>query len=185
MTWKRPPGHASQLATWAGVKLIGNTILTGVGPLVDVSVIANLAPQRLHAALVALRCGADEIVVRQAHAIPEGTEFRGNFIGELLRRFARGLGCTLDLLTVFVGAGQEPGVIPQHPVPPRDRVADNRGVGVPNVRMRIDVVDRGRDVKLLAHSCALELKILPRRLKPRPFKTKSKSESGGLKLHSI
>jgi hypothetical protein len=34
-----------------------------------------------------------------------------------------------------------------------DGVAGNRGVGVANVGMRIDVVDRGRDVKLLAHDC--------------------------------
>src|ERR1019366_5215110 len=65
--------------------------------------------------------------------------------------FARSLGCTLDLLTVFVGAGQEPGVITQHAVPPSDRVAGNRGVGVSDVRTRIDVVDRGRDVKLFTH----------------------------------
>ena len=95
--------------------------------------------------------GADVIVVGQAHAIPERAEFRGDFIGELLRSFARGLGCTLDFLTVLVGAGQEPGVVSQHAVAAGDRVAGERGVGVADVRMRIDVVDRGRDVKLLAH----------------------------------
>src|SRR5580658_3668402 len=136
------------------VKLVENAVLAGVGSIVDISVVANLAPQRLHPLFVPLGGGADEIVVGQTHMIPEGTEFRGDLIGELLRRLARSLGGALDLLTVLVGAGQEPGVISQHAVPPRDRVAGNGGVGVANVRMRIDVVDRGRDVELLAHSCA-------------------------------
>src|SRR5271165_3571581 len=93
--------------------------------------------------------GANEIVVRQTHAIPERAEFRGDFIRELLWRFARSLRGALDLLTVLVGAGQEPCVMAQHAVPPRDRIAGNRGVGVPNMRMRVNVVDRGRDVELL------------------------------------
>ena len=134
------------------VEFIGNAVLAGVSSLVDIAVIANLAPQRLHALLVARGGGADEIVVGQAHALPERTEFGGNFVGELLRGFARGLGCALDFLTVFIGAGQEPSVIPQHAVAARDRVADDGGVGVSNVRTRIDVVDRGRDVELLGHS---------------------------------
>jgi hypothetical protein len=37
-----------------------------------------------------------------------------------------------------------------------DGVAGDGGVSVSNVRMRVDVVDRGRDVKLFGHSCALE-----------------------------
>src|ERR1035437_9808850 len=98
------------------VEFIGNAVLAVVSSLVDIAVIANLAPQRLHALLVALGGGADEIVVGQAHALPERTEFAGNFVGELLRGFARGLGGALDLLTVFIGAGEKPGVIPQHAV---------------------------------------------------------------------
>jgi hypothetical protein len=68
-----------------------------------------------------------------------------------MRRLARSLGGALNLLTVFVGAGQKPGIVAQHAVAPGDCVADDGGVGVPNVRMRIDVVDGGRDVKLFAH----------------------------------
>src|ERR1700675_752082 len=90
--------------------------------LIDMAVILYAFPQSLYAPLVPVRRGADVIIVGQAHAIPERAEFRRDFIGELLRSFARGLSCALDLLTVFVGAGQEPGVVSQHAVATGDRV---------------------------------------------------------------
>ena len=99
-----------------------------------------------------VRSGADVIIVGQAHSIPEGAEFRRDFIGELLRSLARSLGCALDLLPMFVGAGQEPRVVAQHAVAAGDRVAGKRGVSMADVRTRIDVVDRGRDVKVFVHS---------------------------------
>ncbi len=135
------------------VKLVGDAVLAGVGSFVDVSVVANFAPEGLHAFFVAGRGGADEIVVLQAHAIPEGAELGGDFVGELLRRFVRGLGCALDLLSVLVGTGQEPGVVSEHAVAAGDGVAGDGGVGVSDVGMRVDVVDRGRDVELLGHDC--------------------------------
>ena len=133
------------------VEFVKHAILAGVVALIDVAVILYAFPQSLHALLVPVRRGADVIIVGQAHAIPERTEFRRDFIGELLRSLARGMGCTLDLLTVFVGAGQEPGVIAQHAVAARDRVAGKGGIGVSDVGTRIDVVDRSRDVKLFGH----------------------------------
>src|SRR6266446_4192579 len=115
------------------------------------AVVLYAFPQSLHALLVPVRRGADVVVVGQAHAIPESAELRRDFISELLRSLARGLGCSLDLLTVFVGAGQEPGVVTEHAVAARDRVAGKGGVGVSDVGTRIDVIDRGRDIKRFAH----------------------------------
>ena len=61
---------------------------------------------------------------------------------ELLRSFAGGLRRALDLLPVLVGAGEEPGVHAHHALAAGDGVAHDRGVGVPDMRPRIDVVDR-------------------------------------------
>ena len=103
----------------------------------------------LHAALVAGLGGADEVVVAEAHAVPEATELGGDFVGEVLRRLAGGLGGALDLLAVFVGAGEEPGVVAERAVAARDDVADDRGVGVADVGARVDVIDRRGDVVLV------------------------------------
>ena len=78
-------------------------------------------------------------------------ELRRNFVGQLLRSLARRLRRALNLLPVLVGAGEKVSVNAQHALPPRHGVAGNGGVRVADMRPRIDVVDRRRDVELLAH----------------------------------
>ena len=94
--------------------------------------------------------GADELVVGDAEAIPEGAEFAADFVGELLRRFAGGGGGALDLLAMLVGSGEEERVMSQHALAAGYGVTDNGCVGVADVRPRIDIVDRSGDVKLFA-----------------------------------
>ena len=65
----------------------------------------------------------------------------------VLRRHARCLGGLLDLEPVLVGAGQELDVVAEQAVPAGQRVADDRRVGVAEVRFGVDVVDRRRDVE--------------------------------------
>ncbi len=153
------------------VKLVVNAVLASVRALVDVSVVANFTPQSLHALLVALGRCANEIVVGEAEALPACTESFGDLIGKLLRSFAGCLRRSLDLLSVLIGACQEPGVVAQHAMPASDRIAGNRRVGVSNVRTRIHVVDWGRDVELLAHSGF--------RYSPRKFFTTGVAENHG------
>ena len=43
----------------------------------------------LHAAFVARFGGADEVVVGEAHAVPQAAEFGGDLVGELLRACSR------------------------------------------------------------------------------------------------
>ena len=62
-----------------------------------------------------------------------------------------GLGGALDLLAVLVGAGEEPGVNAQRPLAARNGVGDHRGVGVADVRARVDVIDGGGEVELVRH----------------------------------
>ena len=54
----------------------------------------------------------------------------------------------LNLLPVLIRPGQEESVIPQQPVTPRDHVRRNRRIGMTDVRARVDVIDRGSEIKL-------------------------------------
>ena len=63
------------------------------------------------------------------------TNFGAIAVGELLRRQARGLGGLLDLEPVLVGAGEELHVVAEQAVPAGERVADDRRVGVAEVRL--------------------------------------------------
>ena len=85
--------------------------------------------------LVARLGGADEVVVGDVQPLPRVDELRGDRVGELLRRQARGIGGLLDLQPVLVGAGEELHVVAEQPVPAGERVADDGGVGVAEVRL--------------------------------------------------
>ena len=76
------------------------------------------------------------------------SELGGDLVGELLRRDAGGGGGALDLLAVLVGAGEEEGVVAEQAVAAGDDVGGDGGVGVADVRARVDVVDRGGEVEL-------------------------------------
>src|SRR5580698_7017079 len=45
------------------IEFAGHTVLPRVGAFVDVAIVTNLPPQRLHSAFMPLRGGADEVVV--------------------------------------------------------------------------------------------------------------------------
>ncbi len=72
----------------------------------------------------------------------------GDLVGELLRRDAGGGGGALDLLAVLVGAGEEEGIVAEQAVAAGDDVGGDGGVGVADVRARVDVVDRRGEVEL-------------------------------------
>ena len=150
-------GRSATLRAWSSwpdnihVKLVENAILPDVLALVDVAVVANLAPESLHSLFVALGRSTDEIVIGEAQAVPQRTKFGGNVRRELLRRLACGLGCALDLLPVLVSASKKICVVAHHALPPRDRVACDRCIGMTDMRSRIHVVDGRGDVESFAH----------------------------------
>ena len=82
------------------------------------------------------------------HAVPQLAKLGGNLVDELLGRAAGSVGRALDLLPVLVGAGEEPGVHAHHALAARDGIAHDGGVGVADVRPRVDVVDGRGDVEL-------------------------------------
>src|SRR2546430_10668321 len=58
--------------------------------------------------------------------------------------FRSGLGGAFNLLSMLVRAGQEISIRAQHALTARNRVARDRGVGVTDMRARIDVINRDR-----------------------------------------
>ena len=95
---------------------------------------------------------ANKVIVRDSHPFPQATKLCGYFIGILLRRFSGGLRGAFNLLPVLIGASQKKRLVAQKAVPPRDGIAGDGRVGVPDVRPRVHVINRRRDVELLAHS---------------------------------
>ncbi len=114
---------------------------------VDVALLLQLPPQRLHLGLVIGVRRADEVVVRDAELPPRLAVAPRDLVGVGLRRLAALLRDARDLLPVLVGAGEVVGAIAAHAVVARDRVGDDRRVRVPDVRRIGDVVDGRRDVE--------------------------------------
>src|SRR5581483_5293944 len=102
--WPSALGAGSAGSSRIDVQLVEDAVLTRVGALVDVTAIADLAPERLHSKLVALGGGANEIVVGESHAVPKSPELPGHFVGKLLWSFSGSLRGPFDLLTVLVGS---------------------------------------------------------------------------------
>ena len=127
--------------------LVGDAVLARVRALVDEAAIAQGGEELLHAALVARLGGADEVVVGEAEASHSARNSPAMAVAKLLRRAAGQLGGALDLLPVFVGAGEEPGIDAERPLAPRDGVAHDGRVGVAQVRPRIHVVDGRGEVE--------------------------------------
>ena len=101
--------------------------------------------------LVARLGGADEIVVGQFEFLRKRLPVNRQFVAVSLRRFALGLRGLLDLLAVFVQPGQEKGFLTQAATRPRDDVGHDLLVGMAEMRLAVDVINRGGDVKPFAH----------------------------------
>ena len=96
-------------------------------------------------------------------AADQRTEALGVLVGQLLWRDALGAGRIGDGLAVLVGAGQEEDLLAALAVVAREHVGGDRRVRVAEVRRRIDVVDRRRDVKALHGHEAIGPACAPRR----------------------
>jgi len=113
--------------------------------------VLNAAPQLLRSANMPRLGRADEVVVRDVQTTKKILVLRGDAVGEYMRREPGLLGSALHLLAVLVGSGQEEHIVTRKPARAGDRVGDHRRVRVAQVRFRVDVVDRGRDVKTRHH----------------------------------
>ena len=122
-----------------------------VGRLVKMAGGVELGERGLDEFLVARLGGADEIVVGQFQFFGERLPVRRELVAIGLRGFAFGDGGLLDLLAVLVEAGQEKNLLAQAAPRPRDDVGDDLLVGMAEMRLAVDVINRGGDVKPFAH----------------------------------
>src|SRR5581483_1329373 len=90
-------GHAAAVGAWCAGRhidpgLIRDAVLAGVRALVDKSSVPQSRKELLHAALVPLFGGADEVVVSEAQLVPQTAKLSGYPGRELLWRTAGLLG---------------------------------------------------------------------------------------------
>ncbi len=118
-------------------------------------VVGILLPHRVedraHAGVMTLLRRADEIVERDVQRLPPFAELRLHPVAPRERREPFLLRAFRDVQRVLVVPHQEPDVEAGEPLVARDHVRGDLFVGGSEVRRRVDVVDRGRDVETLGH----------------------------------
>ena len=130
--------------------LTADAVRTLKVPLVNVAGVLQPREEPLHAFGVTRLRGADEVVI----GCVDGVENRQprvchESVSPCLGGDAIGLRCPHDLLTMLIGAREEPDILSAHPVPARQDIAGRRRVRVPDVGSVVDVVDRRGQVERL------------------------------------
>jgi hypothetical protein len=95
--------------------------------------------------------GADETVEAYSELLPGGPVDARDLLGERSGGDTALRGDLCHLLPVLVGSGQEEGLLPRQAVVASQRVDDDGGVGVADVRLGVDVVDRCGDGEAALH----------------------------------
>ena len=114
-----------------------------VDVLVDVAVVVDALQELLHESLVPLVGRADEEVVLGVDALGQlSPVLLDDLVDVRLRVEPLLLGDAVHLRGVLVGAGEEEGLLAALLVVPDEHVRGDRRVRVPDVRARVDVVDR-------------------------------------------
>ena len=129
------------------VLLAAHAVLAAIPVELDVAGVVAALQQLDHGVAMAGLGRADEVGVGDVQPGPRVDVLRRDAIHELTRRLADRLGRLLHLEPVLVGARDEPDVLAEQPVPPRERIADDRRVGVAEVRLGRHVVDGGRRIE--------------------------------------
>ena len=122
-----------------------------VGTRVDLTGVVQMLPELPDPLGVPALGGSDEVVRtrldRVEHRLPGALH---QPVGPLPGPHALGLGTAHDLLAVLIGAGEEPHRLAALPMPPGQDVGRDSGIGMPDMRRVVHVVDRGRDIERLA-----------------------------------
>ena len=126
--------------------LAGRAVEPGVGALEEMTAVAQDGHELLHERLVLGIGRADEEVVARLQPAREVTEALGDRVGPRLRLEPGRGGSLRHLGAVLVRAREEEGVLATLARMPARDVRGDRGVGVPEVRLGVHVVDRSGDV---------------------------------------
>ena len=143
--------------------LAAGTVPPLVVPQVEVATVRALPPQALHPGPVpGIGAGRDEVVERQRQRPAQPAE-PGRIVADELTHPHPGRTGGGDVLQrVIVGAGEEPHRLAAQPPVPGQHVGLHQFQRMPEVRLRVDVRDRGRDVEV-----AVGLHGLPSALRQR------------------
>ena len=120
---------------------------------IDVAVLLAGLEERVDDFAVILVGGALEAVHLQIELLPSPAELGGDQIDELFRRFALRAGGAFNLGAVFVGDGSEHDVVALHAFETRDHFGGDAGIGVPDMRRRVYVIDGSGEVILAFTHC--------------------------------
>ena len=96
---------------------------------------------------MALLGGADEVGVGDIETFPGLHKQRSDVVSKLLRRNAGGIGRLLNLETMLIGACEEVNFFAEESMPPSKCVADDCCVRVPEMGLRVHVIDRCRQIE--------------------------------------
>ena len=130
---------------------VERAIPAGVFRTIDEVGVIQLLEESLDHGLVPGIRRANESVVGNGELLPKGLKFRGQPVAMLLRGnsgFGRGL---LDFLPVFVQARQKKDLFPEESMPACQHVRRDGGIGMPDVRHVVHVVNRRGDVEGFRH----------------------------------
>src|SRR5207247_5451026 len=100
----------------------------------------------LHIADMVRVRGTDKVIVGNVTRVPGCAEGHAHLIGKRLRSHARVCSSLGDLVTVLIGAGEIKGLPPACPVVACQGVGDDHGIGAAQVRVAVDVIERGCEV---------------------------------------
>ena len=147
------PAHRTPAVLELGVRdvdFVNRAVPAFVVALVNEAPIAHMPPERLGRRVMPWFGRPDEIVVRNVQEPGKVAKLLGDAVGERLRRHTGLGGGSFDFLAVLVGAGQKEHIFTEQPVRSRRSVGHHGGVGVAQMRLRVDVVD-GRADEETAH----------------------------------
>ena len=108
---------------------------------VDVPLIVDLLQYGGHHGDMARLGRTQEIIIADAQFLPRLNEGCGDTVGVGLRLETHCGSGGEDLLAMLIGARQQVGVVAVEPVVAGQHVGDNGRVGMPHVRLAIDVVE--------------------------------------------
>ena len=117
-----------------------DTIRALVFVVVDIALVVHLLQDASNDVGVSRFSRPKEVIVRDLQTLPRLSERCRDAIHVSLGFHTRVLGGLVDLLPVFVGAGQKKCVIPREAVKTNEEVRHHRRVGMTHMGLAIDIV---------------------------------------------
>ena len=122
---------------------------------VDLAFVEQALQHSLHDSFVQRIGRLRPLVVFHVEFFPKIDKFLRGFFDEFGWRHTGFRGRLLNFLTVLIDSGQEKNFLALQPMITRDHIGQDFFVSVTDVRRRVGVIDRRRDVESLCHAAKL------------------------------